>query len=225
MVPQSGAEPARPGSAAERETPLKGAACVVLFLTLLAGCSGSSRLDLTTLGRGTWQRPEDVIGALSIPPGARVADLGAGEGYFLPYLRDAVGPEGNVYAVEIDPEKIATLEEQFGAWPNLDIVSGEAGDPLLPDASVDLVLLVNTYHHIENRDRYFERLKSDLAQGATVAIIEPDGDLSGLLALFLSEGHTSRAADIRREMTAAGYRHAESLDLLPVQVFEVFRVD
>lgn len=204
---------------------MKSAARVVLLLTLLAGCSGFSRLDLTTLGRGTWQRPDDVIGALAIPPGARVVDLGAGEGYFLPYLRDAVGPEGVVYAVEIDAEKVATLEEQFGAWPNLEIVSGETGDPLLPDATVDLVLLVNTYHHIEDRDRYFERLKGDLAEGATVAIVEPDADLGGLLALFLSEGHTSRAADIRREMKAAGYRHAESFDLLPVQVFEVFRVD
>jgi len=200
-------------------------ACIALWVALLGGCSGVSRLDFTSWGRGSWQRPQDVIELLEVASGSRVADLGAGEGYFLTYLSDAVGPRGTVYAVELDPERIATLEAGFGDRTNLEVVTGAPDDPMLPNASIDLVLLVNTYHHIDDRERYFRQLRNDLADGATVAIIEPDGDLGGVLGLFLEEGHTSRAIDVRREMAAAGYQHARSFDRLPVQLFEVFRPD
>ena len=191
----------------------------------LVGCSGITQLDFTTLGRGSWQRPEDVVRALEIEAGAQVADLGAGEGYFLPFLRDAVGAEGTVYAVELDPEKLNLLRERFPAQDNVAVVAGDSDDPQLPDGAIDLVLLVNTYHHIEDRKAYFNRLRRDLSPGAKVAIIDPDADLRGLLSLFLEEGHTSHAAEVRREMVAAGYRNSESFDLLPVQLFEVFVPD
>jgi hypothetical protein len=84
--------------------------CTLAFAGALAlgGCNGLSKLDLTTLGRASWQRPEDVVRALELRPGDRVADLGAGEGYFLPYLSEAVGSRGRVFAVEVEPELAET---------------------------------------------------------------------------------------------------------------------
>jgi arsenite methyltransferase len=192
---------------------------------LLAGCQGVSKLDWTSLGRASWQRPEDVVRALELGPGDRVADLGAGEGYFVPYLRDAVGSDGRVFAVEIDPERVEALEARFPAGDNVEVVLGGADDPVLPDRSIDAVLVVNTYHHIENRPAYFARLKGDLRPGGRVAIVDPNAELGGILGLLVEEGHRSTAAGIAAEMSAAGYRRVASHDFLPVQVFEVFAPD
>jgi ubiquinone/menaquinone biosynthesis C-methylase UbiE len=155
---------------------------------------------------------------------ARVADIGAGEGYFVPYLSRAVGPQGKVYAVEVDDERVAQLEARVLAegLANVEVVRGRFEDPELPDAGIDRVLIVNTYHHIEDRSDYFARLRRDLRPGGRVAIIENDTDLTGVLSLFLDEGHTSTASEVREEMRSAGYRTVQSHDWLATQIFEVF---
>lgn len=190
--------------------------------TLLSGCSGVTRLDFTSWGRGIWQRPEDVVHALAIPPGARVADIGAGKGYFVPDLSDAVGSDGRVYAVEVDAELVRAMQGRFEDEANVEVVLGRFEDPLLPDGEIDLILIVNTYHHIGEREVYFGKLRGDLAPGGRVAVIEPDAELRGILGLFVKEGHESRSSDVEREMRAAGYHRLESLDLLPIQIFEIF---
>ncbi len=195
----------------------------IALAAVLLACNGVSKLDLTRLGRGSWQRPEDVVVALALSPGDRVADIGAGEGYFIPYLADAVGAKGRVYAVDIDPELTQRLEERFvGEGSPVRVILGRPDDPELPNGSVDVILIVNTYHHIEDRETYFVNLKADLSPSGRVAIIEPDSDLSGVLDLFTDEGHTSSARDIVREMQNAGYRQSERFDFLATEVFEVF---
>jgi ubiquinone/menaquinone biosynthesis C-methylase UbiE len=194
-----------------------------LLALALAGCNGFSKLDWTTLGRASWQRPDDVVQALELQPGDRVADLGAGDGYFVPYLSQAVGPEGRVLAVEVDAELVESLESSFGGGgSNIRVLLGRSDDPELPDGSIDLVLIVNTYHHIEDRPAYFARLKGDLGASGRVAVIDPDADLGGILRLFQHEGHWSKASEIVEEMAAAGYRRTASHDFLATQVFEVF---
>ncbi len=189
----------------------------------LSACTGVSKLDFTRLGRDTWQRPEAVIRALAIRPGDRVADLGAGEGYFVPHLLEAVGPSGRVYAVEVEEELTEKLSARFAAGPeNVEIVLGRYDDPELPDAALDLVLIVNTYHHIEDRPAYFGRLRADLAPAGRIAILEPNAELTGFLALFLDDGHSSRADAVAAEMRSAGYAHVASFDFLATQIFEVF---
>ena len=194
----------------------------LILAALLSSCSGVTRLDFTSWGRAIWQRPEDVVGALALPSGARVADIGAGKGYFVPYLLDAVGNNGQVYAVEVEAELARAMESRFADESNVEVVLGRFEDPLLPDGQIDLVLVVNTYHHIENRDVYFRKLRGDLAPGGRVAVIEPDAELTGILGLFVEEGHANHTSDVEREMQAAGYRRLESLDLLPIQIFEIF---
>ena len=199
-------------------------AWAVAALLCLAGCSGVTNLDLTTLSRDTWQRPADVVAALELDPGARVADLGTGEGYFVPFLSEAVGADGTVYAVDVEAEKVEALRERFLAEStNVISVLGGYDDPKLPEA-VDLVLLVNTYHHIEDRPAYFRRLQRKLRPGGRVAVIEPNEELGGVLSLTLDEGHTSIAAEVEAEMLEAGYSVASRHDFLPVQIFRVFAV-
>lgn len=198
--------------------------CVFLAcVSLLLGCSGVSKLDWSTLGRDSWQRPADVVDALGLGKGDRVADLGAGEGYFVEHLSVAVGTEGTVYAVDVDDELVAGLSRRFPPEEtNVEAVRGAFEDPNLPDGAIDVVLIVNTYHHIEDRPGYFRRLQQDLSPGGRVAVIEPNEDLGGILSLALDEAHTSSAPDVEREMQEAGYVLYGRHDFLPVQIFRVF---
>jgi arsenite methyltransferase len=198
-------------------------AAFLVVLSVMFGCSGVTKLDLTTLGRGTWQRPADVIEALDLKEGDQVADLGAGEGYFVAELSEAVGESGKVYAVDVEGEIVVALAERFPPdASNVESILGRYDDPLLPDGGVDLILIVNTYHHIEDRPAYFRQLKQDLRPSGRVAVLEPNEDLGGLLRLALDEGHTSSAPVVEEEMREAGFEVAARHDFLPVQIFRVF---
>lgn len=200
---------------------------VAVFLCLLvgSGCAGMSKLDYSRIyARDGWQRPARVVEALGLEPGQRVADLGAGDGYFTFRLAEAVGPEGLVYAVEVDEEKLAVLEAAVRerAATNVRVVHGRFEDPQLPDGEVDLVVIVNTYHHIAERVPYFTNLRRDLARGGRVANIDVRDDLTGILSLFPTEGHWTPVAELAHEMEAAGYLRRERFDFLPLQSFEVY---
>ena len=204
-----------------RRRTLLGVIAIVLIAMGLFSSENVTRLDFTAWGRGMWQRPADLVAALDIERGQRVADLGAGEGYFIPYLRDAVGPDGVVFAVDVEADKTTALKVRFPDAP-VQVILGDYGDPKLPDRSADLIFLVNTYHHIEDRTAYFAKLKGDLAPGGRVAIVELDRELTGLLALFFPEDHASILGNVREEMRAAGYREQEMKELLPIQFVVVF---
>jgi predicted methyltransferase len=199
-------------------------AVAVLTLALLAGgCDHVSRLGLSP-GRDAWQRPDLVIAALAIEPGQRVADVGAGEGYFVPHLLDAVGTQGVVYAVEVDDPLVAGLEQRFRADERVVVVRGQFDDPALPDAGVDLVLLINVFHHIgaQGRVAYFQRLAADLAAGGRVAIVELNPEVGGVLGLFAPEDHATPRDVLIAELEQAGWRHVGSHDVLPIQNLELF---
>jgi len=174
--------------------------------------------------RASYQLPERVIQSLDIQPGDRVADIGAGGGYFTFMLADAVGPSGKVYAVEIYEETVRALKDEARkrGYSNIVAVLGELDDPLLPDGEIDLVFLCDTYHHIDDRTVYFDRLRSDLTTRGRVAIIDLKVGL--LIRLLGHAGHWSSTEMIQEEMSAANYRKEKQLDFLPVQNFLIYSV-
>ena len=184
-----------------------------------------SKLDYTEIPtRATWQLPSRVVAALDLEAGDRVADIGAGDGYFTFPLAEAVGGSGLVYAVEIEEHLVDAIERRVNQEDvgNVDAVLGELDDPRLPDGGIDLVFLCNTFHHIENRTAYFSRLRADLRPGGRVAIVDMRADLKGIAGLFSHEGHSTSRLDLLGEMELAGFRHVAGHDFLPVQIFEIF---
>lgn len=197
--------------------------CCNFFLALCliaAGCARLKQCAYEGLSRDEWQQPEKVIAALKVGPGAVVADLGAGSGYFTFRLAQAAGPGGKVYAVDVDPDMIELLKNKIkeqGAG-NVETVLAKPDNPLLPEAGVDLIFTSNTYHHIDNRVAYFSGLRRFLRAGGRVAIIEFDrrGWLQGLLR------HYTPSEFIQREMEQAGYSLQQSFDFLDRQSFLIF---
>jgi ubiquinone/menaquinone biosynthesis C-methylase UbiE len=87
--------------------------------------------------RDAWQKPEDVVRAMSISPGMSVADIGAGTGYFLPHLARAVGPAGNVVGVDIEPDMVRHTNDRASRdhLPNVHAMLTRPDDPGLPERS------------------------------------------------------------------------------------------
>jgi ubiquinone/menaquinone biosynthesis C-methylase UbiE len=187
---------------------------------LLAGCTTLKQCAYGGFNRDTWQQPEKVIQSLQLRPGAAVADLGSGGGYFTFRLAKAVGPAGKVYAVDIDQDINAALNERAKneQAENIEVILAQPHDPQLPAAGVDLIFTSNTYHHIEDRVRYFNNLRKYLRPGGRVAIIDFDRRawLEGLWR------HYSAPEFIKREMEQAGYRLQQELDFLDRQSFLIF---
>ena len=168
--------------------------------------------------RDAWQKPHEVIGALALAPDAVVADIGAGTGYFSVRLANML-PRGRVYAVDIEPDMVRYLAERAKREKrvNMVAVAGEPGDPKLP-AGVDLVLMVDVHHHIDDRVRYFRALRDSLKPGARVAIIDfrPDAPMGPPRSARLP------AEAVIDELKQAGYRLTQEHGFLPNQYFLVF---
>jgi ubiquinone/menaquinone biosynthesis C-methylase UbiE len=173
--------------------------------------------------RARWQQPEAVIQSLSIRPGDRVADLGAGGGYFTFRLADAVGPRGKVYAVDVDTgslDYIARRAQEQG-YANIEVILAKYDDPLLPEGGVDLIFTCNTYHHLENRTDYFASAARYLRPDGRVAVIDLNGK-SWFHKLF---GHWTAKETSRGEMEAAGYSLTNDFEFLSRQTFQVFTLN
>ncbi len=168
--------------------------------------------------RDVWQKPDEVIRALGLAPDAAVADIGSGTGYFSVRLARAL-PAGRVYGADLEPDMVHYLGRRAMHENLANVVPVQAApdDPRLP-APVDVVIVVDTYHHIGARPDYFSRLRRSLKPGARVAIIDyradsPDGPPAA---------YRVPPSRVEAEMRSAGYRLLAAHDFLPRQYFLVF---
>ena len=172
-------------------------------------------------GRDAWQQPEAVIDSLGIRPGDDVADLGAGSGYFTLRLAEAVGPTGNVYAVDVDPQMLEYIERraQEKQLDNIQTILAEPHDPKLGSASVDLIFTCITLHHISDRGKYYPLLAQALKPGGRLVNVDFEKRPSPVgpsLEMRLAR------KDVIKELEAAGFRLVKEFDLLKYQYFLVF---
>ena len=169
--------------------------------------------------RDAWQKPDDVLNALHLQRSDRVADLGAGTGYFSVRIAKLV-PDGKLFAVDIEPDMLRHLRQR-AHHDNLSMlvpILASAENANLPEP-VDLVIVVDTYHHIDNRVAYFSRLKSSLRPNGRLAIVD--------FTAASSEGppsqHRIPSEQVTSELDAAGYKLVATHAFLPRQYFLVFQ--
>jgi SAM-dependent methyltransferase len=147
-----------------------------------------------------------------------IADIGAGTGYFAVRLANMV-PKGRVYGVDIEPDMVRYLAERAKRErrENLIALAGTPEDARLPEKA-DLILLVDVFHHIEERDRYLRKLRSSLKPGGRIAIIDfrPDSPEGPPAAVRVAPER------VKAELKGAGYSLVQEHGFLPRQYFLVF---
>lgn len=174
--------------------------------------------------REDFQRKDEILATLACRPGERVADIGAGSGYFTIPIAHAVGATGKVWAIDavqnmLDYIAKRLLAEKLG---NVELVKVEKDDPLLPPGGVDTILMVDTFHYITERTAYGRKLREGLAPGGRLVVIDyipkpweerPWGPPPSQ--------HLSRE-QLTADLVAAGWKEVVSYDFLPEQFFVVY---
>jgi arsenite methyltransferase len=171
--------------------------------------------------RDEYQKPHEVLMALDLKPGEAIADIGSGSGYFTLRFAAHVGATGRVYAVDIDPEMIRHLNRRVrdAGVRNVQTILAEPDDPLLPDASVDRFIVVDTWHHIAKQIEYLALMRKMLKPGGQVVMIDfqkKELPFGPPLEMKIAR------EDLVRQMEASGFHLAKEHTFLPYQYFLVF---
>jgi len=159
--------------------------------------------------RDAFGEAEQVMKALRIGPGMRVADIGAGDGYYVQRLSERVGPTGLVFGEDIEPRYLALLRERVesAGWKNVRVIEGTAGDPAIPAGSIDVALMIHMYHEITEPFALLHRLAPAFRPGGRLAVLDLDGptDQHGTPPRLLAcELGALRYERVRREAMADG---------------------
>jgi ubiquinone/menaquinone biosynthesis C-methylase UbiE len=171
------------------------------------------------LVRESRQREEDcrmLLEALEIKPGQTICDLGCGNGFYTLELARRVGPEGTVYAVDIQPEMLRLLvvrarkEKLFNIRP----VLGTMIDPRLPAGKVDLVFCVDVYHEFSHPEQMLAEIRESLSPTGQIVLAEFRGED---LAVPIKPLHKMTKAQVKRELEPNGFTLVREFDQLPWQ--------
>ena len=151
---------------------------------------------------------ERVLDRLRVHPGMRVADIGAGDGYYTVRLIRRLGPGATIYAEDVSGPYLARLAGRLAreGISGVTLVHGTAADPRLPPKSIDLAILAHVYHEIEQPYEFIYRLHAALRSTGRVAIIDIDRP---------TPEHGIPPTLLRCELAAVGYRRIDFVLLAP----------
>jgi predicted methyltransferase len=169
------------------------------------------------------EAPSKALDALDLKPGMVVADIGAGSGYYSSRIAKRVGPTGRVYATDIQPGMIEILERRIKAegLTNVTTILGGMDDPKLPPRSIDLAIMVDVYHELQQPQLFLQRLKETFKPGGRLVLLEFRKEDPKVPIL---EVHKMSVAEVRAEMEAEGFVLDKVIDTLPWQHILVIRV-
>lgn len=174
--------------------------------------------------RDETEQPDKVIEALKIAPGSVVADVGAGTGYFSIRIAKKIGPEGKVLATDVQPEMLRQLTENMkkAGVKNVDRILATANDSKLPTGKVDLVLMVDVYHELQDPERTMAQIRKSLKNDGRLVLVEYRGEDPDVP---IKPEHKTTLRQIRYEIEPMGFRLKEVFEFLPHQHVEVFVKD
>ena len=171
--------------------------------------------------RIAWQKPEEVVQILAITPGMKIADIGAGTGYFEPYLSKAVGEKGQVLALDVEDSMVKYIDDRMHREHIVNVTSSKVDfdDPKLAAGSVDRILIVDTWHHIAGREAYAKKLSDALVPGGFVAIV----DFTMESEHGPPKPHRVTSEAVIKELTTAGLKGELATETLPDQYVVIGR--
>lgn len=173
--------------------------------------------------RDAEERSDAIVEALEIPPGATVADLGAGTGYFTWRLARQVGPNGKVLAIDIQQQMLdlAAQEVRQHGLTNVTCLLGTDTNPRLPERAVDMVFIAYSFHEFSEPETMLAAIRRSLKPGGRLFVLE-----------FAKESRSAPAApthkmsleEIRSEIEPLGFELDQMLDFLPTQHGLVYKL-
>jgi ubiquinone/menaquinone biosynthesis C-methylase UbiE len=156
---------------------------IIVAVLLFAAASPAGACQEGQKGPDDWeayhnsyQPPDSVMDAIGVRPGMVVAEVGAGRGRYVVHMARRVGPEGRIYANDIDKNALLYLGFRCmrDSITNVETVLGEVTDPKLPAGSCDLIYVINTYHHFDEPVELMKKILPALKEGGTFVVIEHD---------------------------------------------------
>ena len=189
----------------------------------IAGVMGMGGADwLTRSERAAEEHPEEALDAIGIRAGQVVADVGAGVGYFTEKLARRVGPQGRVYANDIQPAMLEQLRKNMRMLGvgNVTTVVGAEDDPHLPEGALDLVLLVDVYHEFSKPQAMLRKIRESLKTGGRLVLLEYRKEDP---KVPIREEHKMSVSQVRAELEPEGFVFDQTVETLPQQHILIFR--
>ncbi len=176
--------------------------------------------------RDDMQKPAEVMAALAFKAGERVADVGAGSGYFTVPVARAVGTGGRVWAVDIRQTMLDFIRDRLTVegLANVELLLAKPDDPMLPAGGVDTILMVDTIHYVRDRAAYGRKLAAALAPGGRLVVIDFRWDPDAEREFAPPLEQQVKREDLDADLATAGFVPVESHDFLPEQYFVVYRL-
>ena len=189
-------------------------------ISRVMGHLGAGWLERDT--RQAEERTDLLVKALKLKKGDKVADIGAGSGYFTRRIGPIIGEEGNVYAVDIQQEMLDILAKKMkeAGVSNYVPVLGTIEDPKLPEGTIDLAFMVDVYHEFSHPYEMIEGIVKSLKPGGRLVWVEyrkedPKVPIKPL--------HKMSEAQVKKEASIFPLEHVETIGILPLQHIIVFK--
>jgi len=183
------------------------------------GVEGADWLDRTE--RDIEEDPDRAVDVLKIEKGATVADVGAGSGYMTVKLSKKVGPQGKVYANDIQQGMLDLLNKRLtkAKITNVSLVLGTQDDPRLPPEALDLVLMVDVYHELSQPQAMLQKVRASLKPGGRLVLLEYRKEDP---SIPIKPEHKMSVADAKLEVEAEGFKLTKTNEDLPRQHILIF---
>jgi len=211
-------------------------ACL-LALPALAWCqdthpvTGRHTAPVMGMGGAPWlvrpervqeEAPDAALDAIGIAKGANIADIGAGVGYFTWRLAERIGPDGKVYAVDIQQGMLDQLRRNMAdrKLANYETVLGDPDDPHLPAARIDLALLVDVYHEFAKPREMLHKIRASLKPDGRLVLLEYRKEDP---AVPIRPEHKMSVAEVKAEIEPEGFRLDQTIESLPRQHILIFK--
>jgi len=185
----------------------------------IMGASNAEWLDRSSRPRE--EHTQLTIDKIKVPATGVIADIGAGTGYYTFKLAPKV-PEGKVYAVEIQDEMIAILNERKKKlnYTNVEVVKGSITSANLPANSIHLAIMVDVYHELEYPVEMLESIRKSLKNDGQLLLVEYKGEDP---AVAIRPLHKTTVAQLNKELAANGFQLAYEGKFLPIQHFLLYK--
>lgn len=159
--------------------------------------------------RDTWMDVSKIFALAQIEPGMQVADVGCHEGYLTVHLSQKLSDRGHVYAVDVAEYRLEALREHLAEreLSNVTVVLGDYDDPKLPAASLDAVILMDTYHEIDAYLEVLRHIKKALKPGGRLLVLEKlKAHKRGKSRAEQARAHTLAPHYVKEELQQVGFQ-------------------